>query len=197
MRGTQHIFVTWRDQSSFSRNDCCYYNWPTIPHCPLLQTDSGKWQGLTNAIEGNFLFAEKGAAITIELIHVITFFTFASAEDRNVSHQLQDHSCTGDCPSLVMNFCEASGKSLSLCESLLFHLQNEMLKRCKFIRFYYSCLIWCFWWQSRISASNSFSEILVNLVSQIGMRNGWMSEQMNKHIQFHCVWVNVTAVSKW
>jgi hypothetical protein len=35
---------------------------------------------LTNAIEGNFLLAEERAAITIDLIHVITFFTLTSAQ---------------------------------------------------------------------------------------------------------------------
>lgn len=50
---------------------------------------------LTNAVEGHFLSAEKGAAITIDFIHVIAFLTLASAEGtqkRDMSLQLRSHS---------------------------------------------------------------------------------------------------------
>ena len=58
----------------------------------LFSSEAQRQGRLTDTIEGDFLPTEERAAIPIDLIHVITLFTLASAEHiwkENLSHQLQ------------------------------------------------------------------------------------------------------------
>lgn len=88
--------------------------------------------------------AEQGAAITIDLIHVIAFFTLASAEHigekgTSSASKLQPDVDVAKSPGAL-----ASGKSLSLCKSLFLHHQDEMLKRYTSVGSHDICLIFCF-----------------------------------------------------
>jgi hypothetical protein len=76
------------------------------------------WQRLTNAVEGNFLLAEKGAAIPIDLIHVVTFFSLVSAQWREKGDKLRSASAprqtTWKYSHGSWSFCELLFQFLSL-----------------------------------------------------------------------------------
>lgn len=87
--------------------------------------------------------AEQGAAITIDLIHVIAFFTLASAEqigEKGISAASKLQPDVAKFPA-----AQASGKALPLRKKSLFlHYQEEMLKRCTSVGSHDICLIFCF-----------------------------------------------------
>lgn len=79
-------------------------------------------------------------------------------------------------------FREASGSALPLCESLFLHHQNQMPKRCKFVRFYYVC----FWWQIEfLLRTHSLKSCqLRQHVRCESQMDGWVNKWMNR---LHCI----------